>query len=87
MIEVEVKNVSKSFDDLIVLDNVSLNIEEGENVVIFGRSGSGKSVLLKCIVRLMEPDSGDIFIEGQNVRTLPDKKLIYRILISKRSSL
>jgi phospholipid/cholesterol/gamma-HCH transport system ATP-binding protein len=75
MIEVEVKNVSKSFDDLIVLDNVSLNIEEGENVVIFGRSGSGKSVLLKCIVRLMEPDSGDIFIEGQNVRTLPDKKL------------
>lgn len=75
MIEVEVKNLSKSFDDLVVLDNVSLNIEEGENVVVFGRSGSGKSVLLKCIVRLMVPDSGDIFIEGQNIGTLSDKKL------------
>jgi phospholipid/cholesterol/gamma-HCH transport system ATP-binding protein len=75
MYEVEIKNLSKSFDDMVVLDDVSLNIKEGENVVVFGRSGSGKSVLLKCIVRLMEPDSGNILIEGQNVKQLSDKKL------------
>ena len=75
MFEVEIKNLSKSFEDMVVLDNISLNIEEEENVVVFGRSGSGKSVLLKCIVRLMEPDSGDILIEGQNVKNLSNKKL------------
>jgi phospholipid/cholesterol/gamma-HCH transport system ATP-binding protein len=60
---------------MVVLDNISLKINEGENIVVFGRSGTGKSVLLKCIVRLMEPDSGEIFIEGQNVLTMPLKKL------------
>jgi len=75
MYEVEIKNLSKSFDEMVVLDEVSLNINEGENVVVFGKSGSGKSVLLKCIVRLMEPDSGDILIEGQNVEKLSDKDL------------
>jgi phospholipid/cholesterol/gamma-HCH transport system ATP-binding protein len=75
MIEVEIKNLSKSFSDMIVLDNISMNIKEQENVVVFGRSGSGKSVLLKCIVRLMEPDSGDILIEGLNVKQLSMKKL------------
>ena len=75
MAEVEIKHLSKSFDDLIVLDDISLKINEGENVVIFGRSGSGKSVLLKCIVRLLEPDSGDILIEGENVFTLSIKRL------------
>ncbi|MGD1007116.1 MAG: ATP-binding cassette domain-containing protein [Ignavibacteriaceae bacterium] len=75
MSEVEIKHLSKSFGDMVVLDNISLNIREEENVVVFGRSGSGKSVLLKCIVRLMEPDSGDILIEGQNVKYLSNKKL------------
>ncbi|MHB1688032.1 MAG: ABC transporter ATP-binding protein [Ignavibacteriaceae bacterium] len=75
MAEVEVKNLSKSFGDSVVLDKISLKINEGENVVVFGRSGTGKSVLLKCIVRLMEPDSGDIFIEGQNVLSLSENKL------------
>lgn len=72
---VEIENVSKSFGALVVLDNVSLNIAEGENIVIFGRSGTGKSVLLKCIVRLMEPDSGDIRINGESVLKLSNKKL------------
>ena len=75
MIEVEIKNLSKSFGDMVVLDKISLNIQEQENVVVFGRSGSGKSVLLKCIVKLMEPDSGEILIEGQNIKNLSNKKL------------
>jgi len=75
MAEVEINNLSKAFEDQVVLDEISLKINEGENVVVFGKSGSGKSVLLKCIVRLMEPDAGEILIEGENVLTLPMKKL------------
>ncbi len=72
---IEIKNVSKKFGDHIVLDDITLEINEGENVVLFGKSGTGKSVLLKCIVRLMEPDSGEIFVEGLNVHLLSVKKL------------
>ncbi len=75
MAEVEVRNLSKSFGDSVVLDNISLKINEGENVVVFGRSGTGKSVLIKCIVRLLEPDSGEVFIEGENILALSENKL------------
>ena len=64
---VEVKNVSKSFGDNVVLDDISFNVKESENFVVFGRSGTGKSVLLKCMVGLLEPDSGNIKIDGQSV--------------------
>ncbi|MGE5810375.1 MAG: ATP-binding cassette domain-containing protein, partial [Ignavibacteria bacterium] len=63
----EIKNLSKSFEDLVVLDEVSINVKDGENLVVFGKSGSGKSVLLKCIVGLMQPDSGTILFEGKSV--------------------
>ena len=72
---VEINNVSKAFDSHVVLNDVSLNVEEGENMVVFGQSGTGKSVLLKCIVRLLEPDSGEIFIDGNNVLSLDLKEL------------
>lgn len=72
---VDIKNISKAFDSHVVLDNVSLNVEENENLVVFGQSGTGKSVLLKCMVRLLEPDSGEIFIEGKNVLKLNPKEL------------
>ncbi len=68
---VEVKNVSKSFGDNVVLDDISFKVEEGENFVVFGRSGTGKSVLLKCMVGLLEPDSGEIEINGKSVLNLP----------------
>ncbi|HSP86642.1 MAG TPA: ATP-binding cassette domain-containing protein [Ignavibacteriaceae bacterium] len=68
---VEVKNLSKSFGDHVVLDNISFNVDEGENFVVFGRSGTGKSVLLKCIVGLLEPDKGEIHVHGKNVIHLP----------------
>jgi phospholipid/cholesterol/gamma-HCH transport system ATP-binding protein len=72
---VEVKNLVKSFGDHKVLDDVSFVIDDGENFVVFGRSGTGKSVLLKCMVGLMEPDSGEIIIDGQNVGSLSGKEL------------
>lgn len=72
---VEIKNLHKQFDSLVVLDDVSLDVFNGENFVVFGRSGTGKSVLLKCIVRLLEPDSGEIKIDGIDVLNLKLKKL------------
>ncbi len=72
---VEIKKLHKSFVDLIVLDGVSLHVENGQNMVVFGRSGTGKSVLLKCLIRLMEPDSGEIYVEGQDVRSLDQNSL------------
>jgi len=74
-IVVDIKNVSKAFGSNVVLNDVSLMVEEGENMVVFGQSGTGKSVLLKCMVRLLEPDSGEIFIENTDVLTLGAKEL------------
>lgn len=62
-----IEKLSKSFGRHLVLDEISLNVEEAENLVVFGRSGTGKSVLLKCIIRLMQPDGGRVFIFGKEV--------------------
>ena len=67
---VEIKNLKKSFGDQEVLRNVSLQLFNGENLVVLGKSGSGKSVLIKCIVRLLLPDSGTINVLGEDVSTL-----------------
>jgi len=67
---VEVKNLSKAFGSHVVLDDISFNINENENFVVFGRSGTGKSVLLKCIVGLLVPDKGDIIVHGKSVINL-----------------
>jgi phospholipid/cholesterol/gamma-HCH transport system ATP-binding protein len=72
---VEVTKLHKAFDGNLVLDGVSFIVEEAENMVVFGRSGTGKSVLLKCMIRLMEPDSGDIKISGKDVLQLELKEL------------
>jgi len=72
---VEIKNLTKRFEDNLVLENINESVRRGENLVVFGRSGSGKSVLLKCIIGLMHPDNGEIFINGQNVLKLSLKEL------------
>jgi phospholipid/cholesterol/gamma-HCH transport system ATP-binding protein len=72
---VKVNNLSKRFDSLVVLDDVSIKVNRGENLVVFGQSGTGKSVLLKCIIGLLQPDKGEIFINGIRVDNLPTKKL------------
>ena len=61
----KINELSKSFGDKSVLDNLSINIERNKSQVIIGGSGTGKSVLLKCILGLMEPDSGEIFFNQQ----------------------
>ena len=69
--KISLKNVSKSFGDKHVLNNLSLDVGEGESLVVIGGSGTGKSVMLKCILGLLEPESGEIFIDGQQVLGLP----------------
>ena len=72
---VEIKNLSKAFNEHVVLDDVSLKIKDGENFVVFGRSGTGKSVLLKCIVGLLIPDAGEIFVDGVDILKVKEKEL------------
>ena len=67
---IEVKNISKYFDKQKVLDNVSVSFDEGKTNLIIGRSGSGKTVLLKSIVGLLEPDSGEIWYGDTNFTSL-----------------
>jgi len=64
---ISVQNVSKRFGTQQVLDNVSLEIEHGKTTAVVGPSGVGKSVLLKLIMGIMQPDSGEIFIYGDNI--------------------
>ncbi len=72
---IEIKDLIKKFETLTVLDGVSIDVNAGENFIVFGQSGTGKSVLLKCIVGLLQPDSGDILVEGKSIINLPQKEL------------
>ena len=65
-----VRHLYKSFGNNLVLTDFNLTLQKGENVVVLGKSGSGKSVLIKCIVGLMEPDSGSIEVFGKNITEL-----------------
>lgn len=72
---IDINNLRKGFDEQEVLRNVSLKLFNGENLVVLGKSGSGKSVLIKCIVRLLDPDDGTIHVLGENVNNLNSKDL------------
>ena len=74
-IMVEIVDLHKSFGSKMVLDGVSLNVQEAENMIVFGRSGTGKSVLLKCVIRLLEPDFGSVKIQNKDVLSLNLKEL------------
>ena len=73
-VKIEIKNLNKSFGNKIVLDNLNLNINNKESLVILGKSGSGKSVLIKNISTLMNPDSGSIKIDGEEITKLNENK-------------
>lgn len=70
-----IKDLRKSFGDNHVLDGFNMNLYEGENLVIMGKSGSGKSVMIKCLVGLDEPDSGSIVIMNKDIGQLKRSEL------------
>jgi phospholipid/cholesterol/gamma-HCH transport system ATP-binding protein len=72
---IEINNLQKSFDNLPVLRDLTLSLYDNENLVVLGKSGSGKSVLIKCIVRLLRPDQGTIKVFDENVSELSTKEL------------
>src|SRR5258708_27075746 len=72
---IELKGVSKSFGDRKVLDGVKLEVYSGETLVIIGRSGVGKSTILKHVAGLLSPDAGEIWVEGQEVGRLGEEEL------------
>jgi len=67
---IEIKNLHKAFSDLVVLNGVDMDVHDGQSVVVMGKSGQGKSVLLKLITRLLYPDSGTITIDGEDLASL-----------------
>src|SRR2546430_13329521 len=73
---IEVRDLKKSFGSHEILDGVSFRIEKGESVVIIGRSGGGKSVLLKHLVALLKPDSGDVLIDGEDIVPMNERELL-----------
>ena len=73
---IEVRDLKKSFGPQPILNGVSFEIQEGESLVIVGRSGGGKSVLLKHIIGLLQPDSGAVLIDGEDITHLDERNLI-----------
>jgi phospholipid/cholesterol/gamma-HCH transport system ATP-binding protein len=72
---ISLQHVYKSFGDKRVLDDMSLDIDEGESVVIVGGSGTGKSVTLKHIIGLLQPDKGRVVIDGKDITAMPPYEL------------
>jgi len=72
---IAVKNLSKKFGSNVVLDNISLGIEKGKTTVIIGPSGCGKTVLIKHLIVLLRPSSGEVYYKGVRIDNLPDGKL------------
>jgi len=72
---IEVRKLSKSFGGRPVLCDVDLTVEEGKTLVVIGRSGCGKSVVLKHLIGLLKPDSGCVLVDGEDITGLPERKL------------
>lgn len=72
---VVIKDLKKSFGDNVVLDGFNLELFQGENLVVMGKSGSGKSVMIKCLIGLEEPDEGSIEVMGKDIKELSRQAL------------
>ena len=72
---ISIKDLHKSFGTNVVLDGFDLELYEGENLVVMGKSGSGKSVMIKCVIGLEQPDSGSILVMNQEINNLELEEL------------
>lgn len=77
MASIELKGVTKKFRDFVALDDVSLTVDEGETLALFGASGAGKTVLLRLIAGVVEPDAGQVLIGGEDMaRVAPEERRV-----------
>ncbi|MBK7110518.1 MAG: ABC transporter ATP-binding protein [Chitinophagales bacterium] len=74
-VAISIENLHKSFGDLHILQGITIDIYKGENLVVLGRSGTGKSVLIKIIAGLLKPDKGKVVVLGNDISTLSEKEL------------
>ena len=72
---IDIRDLYKSFGDNHVLNGFNMKLYRGENLVVMGKSGSGKSVMIKCLVGLMKPDSGYISVMGNDIQSLDRTEL------------
>jgi osmoprotectant transport system ATP-binding protein len=72
---IRIENLVKRFKDSTAVDNISFDVKDGENLIILGTSGCGKTTTLRMINRLVEPDSGNIFINGSDIKNQPQEQL------------
>ncbi|WP_208646774.1 ABC transporter ATP-binding protein [Pedobacter jejuensis] len=70
-----IENLYKKFGDNVILENFSLSVKREENVVVLGKSGAGKSVLIKCIIGLLKPDKGKILVFGEDITMMDEDEL------------
>ncbi len=68
--KIELRDVHKRFGSKVVLDGINLTVPKGESLVVIGGSGTGKSVMIKCVLGIIRPDRGEIFVDGKNVLTM-----------------
>jgi phospholipid/cholesterol/gamma-HCH transport system ATP-binding protein len=74
-VKIRVLNLHKSFGDNHVLTGCDLEVREGESMVVIGGSGSGKTVLIKCIIGLIKPDRGEIYVDGSEITSLSERRM------------
>ncbi|MBS5938086.1 ATP-binding cassette domain-containing protein [Clostridium sartagoforme] len=83
---IEIKNINKSYGSKKVVDNVSFNIEEGKITSFIGPNGAGKSTVLSIISRLLDADSGEVFIDGKEIKAWDSKELSKKLSILKQNN-
>jgi len=76
---ISIRGLSKSFDGNIVLENIDLDIMPGNSTTVIGMSGTGKSVLIKCVLGLLKPDAGEILVDGENWLALSEQEHLHRM--------
>ena len=73
---IAIRDLSKRFGKKVVLDDLDLTVPKGKNTVVIGGSGTGKSVLIKCVVGLLRPEAGEIRIDGQDILQMDEQELV-----------
>lgn len=82
----EIKNLSKKFDQKTILDNVNITLQDGEILSIVGPSGGGKTTLLRCISGLEKMDAGEILIDGEKIDPMSRKMWKIRLVLFSKNS-